>query len=100
MVFDMTILFRYCPFLMYIGFGDEPEDFLHDRVERLNRITRQLLQFRRLERKVQVDDRRFLWTASKANLPKGVCETCEGRDREWRQLGYWVNVANSQDRAV
>jgi hypothetical protein len=100
MVFDVTIFFRYCPFLMYIGFGDEPEDFLHDRIERLNRITRQLLQFRRLKRKSHADDRPSVLAASKENSPKEVCDSCEGRDRESRQLEYWMNVANSQDRVV
>ena len=53
MMFDMAIFLRDRPFVMRVGFGDKPEDFLHDLIERLNGVARSLLQLVRLEEEQQ-----------------------------------------------
>ena len=51
MMFDMTVFLGDRPLVMRVGFGDQPEDFLHDLIERLNGVARGLLQLIRLEEK-------------------------------------------------
>lgn len=48
-MFNVTIFSRYCPFVMYTGLRNDPKYFLHDRIERLNRVARCLFQFVWLE---------------------------------------------------
>ena len=99
MMFDMAIFLRDRPFVMRVGFGDKPEDFLHDLIERLNGVARSLLQLVRLEEEQQ---RGCLFVSLSLEcrvLPKVACDTCAGQDTAWQPLVYWTSAGDIQDRA-